>query len=268
MTQHERVKDMSSKQGEKPEKLSASANVKSAARVLSIFEYFERMRMSRTLSEISQDLDYPVSSALALLRSIHAMGYLNYDQVTKAYSPSIRFAMLGQWIHEGLLEGGAIKQMMEHLAELTHETVALGIQSGLQSQHAYIIQTSQPLSYRPEVGLTRPLLRSAVGKVILAHSPKDSVLKIIERINALGVDEGKVFAPDVVMKELASVRKAGFAYSANIFMQGVAIVAVALPTRDNAVPMALSVSGPTTRVNAEIIPKLVKQIKETISEFS
>jgi IclR family KDG regulon transcriptional repressor len=56
---------------------SIAAIVKSAARVLSIFEYFERMRVPRTLSEISQDLEYPISSALALLRSVQAMGYMN-----------------------------------------------------------------------------------------------------------------------------------------------------------------------------------------------
>lgn len=249
------------------EKVSAS-NVKSAARVLSIFEYFERMRVPRTLSEISQDLDYPVSSALALLRSIQSMGYLSYDHVTKAYSPSIRFAMLGRWIHDGLLENGAITQMMEHLASLTQETVALGIQSGLQSQHVHIIQPSQALSYRPQVGLTRPLLRSAVGKVILAHRPKESVLKIIERINALGIDEGRKFDPDSVIEELAAVKDAGFAYSANVFMQGVAIIAVALPAAENTIPMALSVSGPTTRVNEEVIPKIVGQIQDTVSQFS
>ncbi len=258
---------MPSEQGAGTAKASAAVNVKSAARVLSIFEYFERMRVPRTLSEISQDLDYPVSSALALLRSVQAMGYMTYDHVSKAYSPSIRFAMLGQWIHDGLLEGGAITQMMEHLAELTNETVALGIQSGLQSQHVHIIQPSQPLSYRPVVGLTRPLLRSAVGRVILAHRPRESVLKIIERINALGVDEGRTFDADTVFKELAAVKKAGFAYSANVFMQGVAIVAVALPASDNGVPMALSVSGPTTRVNEEAIPSLVKQITSVISEY-
>lgn len=246
---------------------AVAANVKSAARVLSIFEYFERLRVPRTLSEISQDLNYPVSSALALLRSVQAMGYINYDHVTKAYSPSIRFAMLGRWIHDGLLEGGAIIRMMEHLAELTQETIALGIQNGLQSQHVHIIQPSQPLSYRPVVGLTRPLLRSAVGKVILAHRSGESVLKIIERINALGVDEGRIFDPDTVFEELAVVRKAGFAYSANVFMEGVAIVAVALPVGDSGVPMALSVSGPSARVSEQTIPKLAVQIMEIIAQF-
>lgn len=245
----------------------AAANVKSAARVLSIFEYFERMRVPRTLSEISQDLDYPVSSALALLRSVQAMGYMNYDHVTKAYSPSMRFAMLGRWIHDGLLEGGAIIQMMEHLAGLTGETIALGIQNGLQSQHVHIIQPSQPLSYRPVVGLMRPLLRSAVGKVILAHRPWESVLKVIERINALGVDEGRIFDPDTVLAELAAVKEAGFAYSANVFMEGVAIVAVALPASDSGLPMALSVSGPSTRVSEQAIPELVAQIQATIGQF-
>ncbi len=249
------------------EKVPGAASVKSAERVLSIFEYFERKRVPRTLSEISQDLDYPVSSALALLRSVQAMGYLSYDQVTKAYSPSIRFAMLGQWIHDGLVEGGAIKQMMEHLAELTDETISLGIQNGLQSQHVHIIHPSQPLSYRPQVGLMRPLLRSAVGRVILAHRSRESVLKIVERINVLGVDEGRTFDPEAVMEDLAAIRKAGYAYTANVFMQGVAIVAVALPVGEGGVPMALSVSGPSTRVGEQVIPRLVKQINGVIAEF-
>jgi DNA-binding IclR family transcriptional regulator len=175
--------------------------------------------------------------------------------------------MLGRWIHVGLLEGGTIIQMMEHLAEQTQETIALGIQNGLQSQHVHIIQPSQPLSYRPVIGLMRPLLRSAVGKVILAHRSRESVLKIVERINTLGVDEVRIFDPNTVLAELAAVREAGFTYSANVFMEGVAIVAVALPAGDNSVPMALSVSGPSTRISEQAIPKLAAQIKDAIAQF-
>src|SRR5882757_9801985 len=124
-------------------KPNADTSVKSAARVLSIFEYFEKVKAPRTLSEISQDLQYPVSSTLALLRSVQAMGYLNYDHENKTYCPSVRIALLGRWTHDRLFQGGPILQMMEHLATLTQETVSLGLLNGLQSQHAHIIQASQ-----------------------------------------------------------------------------------------------------------------------------
>lgn len=244
-----------------------AANVKSAARVLSIFEYFERTRSPRTLSEISQDLDYPVSSTLALLRSVQTMGYLNYDYVSKTYFPSIRFAMLGQWVHERLLEGGAVMQMMEHLASLTQETVLLGIQDGLQSQHIHIVRTNQPLRYDPFVGTLRPLLRSAVGRVLLSQQPRAAVLRIIKRINVSGIDEGRTFDPKEVLEDLKSVRAQGYAYSANQFTQGAAIVAVALPRRAGELPMALSVGGPSNRIDEKAIPKIIEQINSVIADF-
>lgn len=248
-------------------KNAATANVKSAARVLSIFEYFEKHRVPRTLSEISQDLDYPVSSTFALLRSVQTMGYLNYDFENKAYFPSIRFAILGQWVHDRLFEGGAVGQMMQHLAAITSETVLLGIQNGLQSQHIHIIQTSQALRYQPPVGTLRPLLRSAVGRVLLSQQPRAAVLRIIDRINSLGIDEGRTFVAQDVLDDLEQVRKDGYAYSADLFTQGAAIIAVALPPRAGDAPMAISVGGPSSRIDQQAIPHLLEQIRTVISEF-
>lgn len=245
----------------------AAANVKSAARVLSIFEYFEKKQSPRTLSEISQDLDYPVSSTLALLRSIHAMGYLNYDHQTKAYFPSIRFAMLGQWVHTRLFEGGPYVQMMEHLAARTRETVLLGIQNGLQSQHIHIVHTPQSLSYHPPVGTLRPLLRSASGRVLLSQQPDAQIRKVVERINTLKVDEGRVFDPNVVLEDMKHVRKVGYAFSANAFVDGAAIVSVALPHAEGEVPMALSVGGPTSRIHEASLGGVLDAIHAAIADF-
>jgi DNA-binding IclR family transcriptional regulator len=208
-----------------------------------------------------------VSSTLALLRSVQTMGYLNYDYQNKAYFPSIRFSMLGQWIHNQLLQGGVIVKMMEHLAALTQETVLLGIQNGLQSQHIHIVHTSQPLRYQPSVGTLRPLLRSAVGRVLLGHQPRPAVRRIIERINALGIDEGRTFDPKDVFDDLDAVRSKGYAFSANLFTSGAAIVAVALPPRAGDLPMAISVGGPANRIDEKRIPVLLEQIHSVISEF-
>jgi DNA-binding IclR family transcriptional regulator len=247
--------------------LTSVANVKSAARVLSIFEYFERERRPKTLSEISQDLDYPVSSTLALLRSIQTMGYLDYGQDTRTYFPSIRFAMLGAWIHDRLLDGGLILKLMEHLAAITQETVLLSTQNGLEAQHIHVVQTSLSLRYDPPVGTRRSLIRSSVGRVLLCDQPRAAILKVVERINTLGIDEGRKFDPKSVLDELAAVRAAGYAYSANQFTQGAATVAVALPPQLGAPRMALSVGGPSSRVDEKAIPKILEDIRSSVAEF-
>lgn len=244
------------------------ASVKSASRVLAIFEYFKKVRAARTLSEISQDLGFPVSSTLALLRSVQAMGYLSYDDAQKAYYPSVRFAMLGQWMRDGFFVEGPTLQMMVRLSEATGETVSLGIQNGLQSQHVHIIMPAQSLSYRPEVGTLRPLLRSAVGKALLSQQSRPEIVRTVERINVLGIDEGRKFDAEEVVAELARVRDQRYAYSANVFVQGAAIVAVPMPIVENEPPMAIAVSGPASRIDEEAKVKILASIHRTLAEFT
>lgn len=242
-----------------------TASVKSARRVLSIFGYFEKVQTPKTLSEISQDLGYPISSTLALLRSIQALGYLTYNPETKCYFPSIRFAMLGQWIPERVYKGGGIIKMMERLAAATGEAVLLSIQNGMFAQHVHIIETSQPLSYRPAVGTLRPILRSAVGLVLLGQQSDAQVIRIVDRTNALAIDEGRRFDPAEILKQVEDVRRDGYGYSANVFTPGAAIVAVAMPVGDGDLPMAISVGGPSSRIDDKVIPKLLKEIHAALA---
>lgn len=239
-----------------------AASVKSARRVLSIFRYFEKVRTPRTLSEVSQDLGYPISSTLALLRSIQTLGCLTYNLETKTYFPSMRFAMLGLWIPERLFAGGGIVKMMEGLANATQESALLSVQNGLFAQHIHIVATNQPLSYHPTVGTLRPLLTSAVGKVLLSLQPDDQVLKTVEKANAK--EDGIAVDGESVLKELAQIRRDGYAYSANLFTPGAASVVVALPVREGDVPMTVSVGGPASRINRGAIPRVLKHIRAAL----
>ncbi|MSQ20016.1 MAG: hypothetical protein EXR39_10780 [Betaproteobacteria bacterium] len=79
--------------------------VKSAARVLEVFEYFARRRTPATVGEVCNALGYPQSSTSVLLKSMFTLGYLSYDQGSRRYSPSVKVAMLGEWIPEELQAG-------------------------------------------------------------------------------------------------------------------------------------------------------------------
>jgi DNA-binding IclR family transcriptional regulator len=243
-----------------------AASVKSARRVLSIFLYFEKVRVPRTLSEISQDLGYPISSTLALLRSIQALGYLTYSIESKSYFPTLRFSMLGQWIPERLFAGGGVVKMMESLAAATRETVLLAVQNGLYSQQIHIVETTQSLSYRPPNGTLRPLLRSVAGKVLLCQQSEPQVLKVVERVNASGTESHRFEATEI-LKELAQVRREGYAYAPSVFTPGVASLSVALPVVEGDLPMVISVAGPSSRVNRTAIPKLLQYIHAALDEM-
>lgn len=246
---------------------AAAPPVKSADRVLAIFEYFARVRGPRTLSEIAQDLRYPVSSALALLRSVQGMGYLDFDPKSKCYLPSIRFAMLSQWIYDREPISPSVKNLMQQLAAATHETTLLSMETGLRLQHIDIVHTQQALSYHPPVGTLRPLLRSAGGRVLLAERSDESIVQTVERINTLGLDDGRIFDPVAVLADIATVRTQGFAYAANLFEPGAAIISMALPATASRTPMAISLGGPASRITLAAVPGLRDQIVAALVEL-
>ena len=83
--------------------------VKSAARVLEIFEYLSDRRGPATVTEISLSLGYPQSSTSVLLKCLWNLGYLSQDPITRAYQPTSRVAQLGNWVgaselHRNLLD--------------------------------------------------------------------------------------------------------------------------------------------------------------------
>ncbi|HEX7943836.1 MAG TPA: helix-turn-helix domain-containing protein, partial [Phenylobacterium sp.] len=80
--------------------------MKSAQRALEILEVFARQRRPLALKEILEELGYPTSSGSALMKSLVALGYLDYDRERRTYFPTMRIAVLGHWVPAALFGEG------------------------------------------------------------------------------------------------------------------------------------------------------------------
>ena len=70
-----------------------------------MFEYFQLRQTPLTLSDICSALDYPASSASALLKSLVSLGYLDYNKAERNYLPTMKIADLGGWVQNVVLDG-------------------------------------------------------------------------------------------------------------------------------------------------------------------
>src|SRR5690606_26598612 len=82
--------------------------VKSAQRVVEVFEYFAQRRAPATLTQICSTLDYPPSSTFVLLQTLRELGYLDYSIDERTFVPTVRAALLGLWVNDALLQDGTI----------------------------------------------------------------------------------------------------------------------------------------------------------------
>ena len=218
--------------------------VKSAHRVVQIFEFFANRQAPAGLMEVARALGSPPSSTLALLGTLQGLGYLDYNRHQRTYVPTLRAALLGIWVNDLLLSDGTVLRLMVKLRERTGETVVLGAQSGLQVQY---IQVMHSLSRRsgPEVatGRLRPLLRSAVGQLMLSVKDDQEVLALARRINAEEKDPAARMRIDDLMRKIEACRRDGYGYTEGATTPGAGIIAVLLPTPPHQPPIALGIGA-------------------------
>ena len=224
------------------------AAVKSARRVLEVLRRFDHVQRPQTLSEIATGLGYPASSTLALLKSLQALDYLSYDFEKRAYSPTMQVAMLGAWVQGRLFRDGVLVSLMEQVQEATGETVILGMQNDLHVQYIHVVQARHLLRYHLHPGTLRPIHSTAAGRMLLAQQPRDAVARLVLQLEKRS---GVLLDADQLHRDLAAIREAGYAASANVVTDGAGTIAVLAPKIADGRATVLGVAGPLSRLDKE-----------------
>jgi IclR family KDG regulon transcriptional repressor len=224
----------------------AEGAVKSAQRALEILEVFARQRRPLALKEILEELGYPTSSGSALMKSLVALGYLDYDRERRTYFPTMRIAVLGSWVPAALFGEGPLLAALEELHAKVGETVVLAVQSDLHAQYVHVIHSAEPLQFRAPPATLRPLARSGMGLVLLAARKDAEIERLRRRINASG--DGAMQSREELMARVNEVRARGYAFSKNSISPGLGIIGAALPKGPFGRVAAVGVAGRTPRL--------------------
>jgi IclR family KDG regulon transcriptional repressor len=227
----------------------AESAVKSAKRAFEILEAFNRRRRPLALKELLDELGYPASSGSALMKSLVALGYLDYDGERRTYFPTMRIAALGSWVPGVLFGDGRLLPALEDLHRETGETVILAVQSDLHAQYIHVIPSSEPLLLRVPPGTRRPLAQSGLGLVLLSAKRDPEIERLRRRINAAG--DGASLTREDMMARVNDVRARGYAFSRHAISPGVGIIGVGLPNGPFGRVFAVGVAGQVARLEAK-----------------
>ena len=161
-----------------------SGVVKSAERVLRIFEFFDDVEREARLSEISERLKLPASSASVLLWSLVRLGYLSHDPVKRTFVPSLRIGMLGSWTTRELAHHEWLRTVLDELSIRTGETISLAARNDIFAQYIRVIQATNALRIHVPTGTRRPLVWSAAGFALLSEADEEEIAALVRRTNA------------------------------------------------------------------------------------
>lgn len=226
--------------------------VKSATRTLEVLSFFAENRYPAALKEICEVLKYPQSSMTVLLKTLTAIGYLNYDRSRRLYFPTLRVTSLGEWIPCSLFNNAEILELQRDIFNATGETVVLAISNDIYVEYVSAIPSLHPLRFDVGVGSTRLIHESPLGWLLMARMKSKDVEKLIMRASVVDHAEASSDkSKEAAMEGIEHVHQHGYSYGENTPFLGGATLGFVLPVELNGRPVVLGCGGVIERMRAD-----------------
>jgi IclR family acetate operon transcriptional repressor len=217
-----------------------------AAQLLTLVLEAER---PRGLTELADDAALPKSTASRLLGALERQGLIQQRGLRGSFEPGPvlqRFANRGQ-----LLE--LAQPHMETLSQLSGETINLAVPGPLGVEHLAQIESRHFLGTGQWVGRRVPYHCTAVGKVLVAFGG-------VEPGTLEPLTPATVVDPERFADEIERVRGDGYASAIDELEVGLTGLAAPVFGAGGHALAALSISGPTLRLDAQRIADLHEKL--------
>lgn len=216
--------------------------------------------------EIAERTGLPKPTVSRLTYTLTLLGYLTRDPALQKYRLGSGVLSLSH----PLLAGAQVRQVarpfMEQLARATGCSVNLGMRDRADVVYIDAVRADKANYHWPDIGSTRPLLASAMGRALIQSLPKPEQAAIL---NYLKVHDRELYDQHRAAWESDQKLFAahGFCHSRGDWRKDVHAIAapVRLPAREQPVAMNCTLIGyslPKDKLAREVAPLLLEAVRQ------
>ncbi|WP_243718500.1 IclR family transcriptional regulator [Actinomadura sp. 7K534] len=239
-----------------------SRSIAAVERAMDVLLLFGRSgRPDLGVTEIATELGLTKAAVHRILTALRSRDLITVDTVTRRYALGHAAIALGRAYLARMDLRALAAPELRRLAQQLGETATLSIRRG--DTRLYVDQVVPPHELRVEVslGIPYPLHAGSSSKAILAFLDEAEVGALLGRHGLEALTDRTIVDEERLRKELATIRKRGYASSQGERQEGTASIAAPVFDHDGRVIAALSVAGPLTRFRprlAECAPPLME----------
>lgn len=238
------------------------SQVKSLRRAIDIVEAVEA-RERAGVTDIATDLGVAKSTAYDHLKTLEANGFVVQED-DGSYRIGLRFLDHGGRARNRLKLYRFGKPEVAALAESTGELANLVIEEHGMGVYVDVVWGVDSVNIDTYVGKRELLHSTAVGKAILAHSPREKVGAILDRHGLPQETENTLSTRAELDEALETVRERGYAVDNEERLLGLCCVAAPIRLDGDTATGAISISGPTGRMqDDELYEDIADEVMRT-----
>ena len=240
-----------------------SGSVQSLERAFRILETMADAGGTLGLSQLASRANLPLPTIHRFVRTLVELGYLRQEP-SRQYALGPRLIWLGE--SSARMLGTWARPYLTDLVDSLGESANLAMLDGDQIVYVGQVQSRQSMRMFTEVGQRVSPHCTAVGKALLAMIDPADVQALLSRTGMHAHTEHSITDPQAFAAQLEQVLEHGYATDDGEHELGVRCVAVAVPRAPSRI--ALSVSGPATRMTADLVARAVPLLTDAARRLS
>jgi DNA-binding IclR family transcriptional regulator len=208
-------------------KIDARYFVPALARGLEILSCFTVRESALPVSDLAARLGLERGSVYRLAYTLTQLGYLEFDENTKRYSPSTKVLTLAANATSGMALTSAALPHLKELSARFNETVSLATLIGNQAVIVHRIESAQILTARFQLWSSLPVYCSSLGKTLLAYLPPEDAKKILASVEFVRLTPRTMTSISKLLQNFAEIRNCGYGLNDEEMTPG--LIAAAAP---------------------------------------
>ena len=221
---------------------------------------------SATLTELSQSVDLPASSAHRLLGTLENHGYVGFDETDQTWSIGLQSFRVGAAFAQRNDLIGVGREVLRRLMEETGETANMALPDGDDVVFVNQVETANPIRAFFRIGARGPMHATGIGKALLAARPTRDVDALLARRALTEFTPQTLTSDDALFADLSAIRARGWAIDDEEHYAGMRCVAAVIRNAYGEAIAGVSVSGPKARVTDARIAEIGPLVRAAADE--
>jgi DNA-binding IclR family transcriptional regulator len=235
-------------------------------RGLAVLELLAAREDGATLSEISSALHLSPASIFRLTGVLEESGYVLREEPSRRFRLTRKLLLLAQPQHEGRSLVESALPAMREVLQLTGETVQLCVLADHECVMIEQLASTHPFKYIVDLGSRPPIYCAAPGKAMLAYLPEPSQSAALRSIKTEKQTERTLTTRRELLDDFAKIRARGFAVDQGEHFDGIHCVAAPLLDRHGHPVAAVTIAGPSSRIQARRFTELGEVMKRAAAD--
>lgn len=215
-----------------------------------VFEIFAQTKRPMRITELAEELGIPQSSASLLIKTLVQGGYVDYSTKGRTVQPTMRLALLGEWLNDQFSNAGGMHDMLTEIAGVCEDTVLLGAEMGIHVQYFHVVHGTHPLRYDLKAGTIRYLVDANAGRVLMSLKSDEQIDLIVTKTNTRR--KNQIVDRNKVHEQISDIRENGYSFEQNLVVPGASVIAASLDPGSVQNPLSMGIAGPTQRLQQNL----------------